>query len=154
MKSSNEENGQMPQEQGNEYESPPPYTFDNVPTVYNNNSNVPTALPVNPNWTQNISNVFNHTSLDLLNQTLGNNERFTLFSTGQLGCMNRTAIVQIRDPAQRPILSVMTISGRNIPTARNNDNTIRIGSVIQITNSAGQTLLNGNESGQVVAIEF
>jgi len=138
MKNSNEfdESEQMPQAQPNEFQPPPPYY-----TVENTNINAQ-----HPNWTTNIPNIPNDSTLNIFNQTLGSNERLTISPTGRLGCMNRTIIVQIRDANQHPILSVMTTAGRNVSTR--NDNSARIGSVIQMTNSAGQTLLTANESVQ------
>lgn len=150
MKNSSElgEGGQMTQqEQEIGFQQPPPYSVINAAIVYNPNN--PGLSIAHSNWIPNNVNVFNGTSLDLLNQTLGSNERFTLSPVGRLGFTTRTIIVQIRDATQRPLISIMTIPGRNISRGAGNDHSIRIGAVIQMSNSSGQILLTGTENGQV-----
>lgn len=132
--------GFQPPEQ---FQQPPPYSVDNI--VYNTDNS---SVPVYPNWAPNNASVSSGSALNLFNQTLGSNERFILSPIGRFGCMTRTIIVQIRDAAQRPLISVMTIPGRNVSSS-DNGNSVRIGSVIQMTNSSGQTILTATENGQV-----
>lgn len=129
---------QMTQQQEIGYQPPPPYSVEH------------TMLP---NWAPSTgfdgsNNGFNAT-LNSFNQTLGSNERFILAPMGRIGFTSRTIIVQLRDTAQRPLMSIMTVPGQNISTGGNHDHSIRVGSVIQMTNTSGQTLLTARENGQV-----
>lgn len=132
------ESGQMssqmtqPQEIG--FQQPPPYSVE--PAVF-------------PNWIPNTGPNGSNATLNLFNQTLGSNERFIFAPIGRLNFSTRTIIVQLRDTAQRPLMSIMTLPGQHISTGGSNDNSIRVGSVIQMTNTSGQTLLTARENGQV-----
>lgn len=119
------------------FQQPPPYTIEHA--FY-------------PNWGPNSgfggSNASNAT-LNLLNQAIGSNESFILAPIGRLGFTTRTIIVQLQDSAQRPLMSIMTVPGQNVSTGGNNNSSIRLGSVIQMANTNGQTLLTGRENGEV-----
>lgn len=125
---------QMTQQQAQQpeigFHLPPPYSAEQI---------------LFPNWAPNGSNA----TLNLFNQALGNNERFIFAPIGRFGFATRTIIVQLQDTARRPLLSIMTVPGQNISTGHNNHNSIRVGSVMQITNQSGQTLLTARENGQV-----
>lgn len=132
---------EMTQQPDMGFRLPPPYTVDHA--VY-------------PTWGAN--NGFNgpngsNATLNLFHQALGNNETFVLAPIGRLGITTRTIIVQLRDTAQRPLMSIMTTPGQNISRGRSHDNSIRVGSVIQMTNASGQTLLTARENGEVCAVE-
>lgn len=133
---------EMTQQQEIGFRLPPPYSVEH--TVF------PTYGPPSAFDASNSSNA----TLNLFNQTLGNNERFIFAPMGRLGFTTRTIIVQLRDTAQRPLMSIMTLPGQNISTGGNNGNSIRLGSVIQMTNTSGQTLLTARENGQVCTIEI
>lgn len=144
------ESVQMAQQPEIGFQLPPPYSVENTGNIYNaNNSNQTDVQILYPHWPPINSSGSSGAFLNLFNQSLGNNERFTFSPMGRVGFMTRTIIVQIRDNAQRPLLSVMTLPGRNVSTGGGNDNNIRIGSVIQMTNTTGQILLNATENGQV-----
>lgn len=127
---------EMNQQQEMGYHLPPPYSIEQAmyPNFGINNT-------FGPNGT--------NPTLNLFNQTLGNNERFVFAPIGRLGFTTRTIIVQLRDTSQRPLMSVMTVPGQNISTGGRNDNSIRVGSVIRMANTTGQTLLTARENGQV-----
>jgi len=160
MKNSTEfgTSGQIPQQQQAQQQHtiefqplPPPYTVENTGTAYNP-TNWPAGHAVYPNWIPNTATASIASNLNLLNQTLGNEERFTLSPTGRFGFTTRTVVVQMRDSAQRPLVSIMILAGRNISTGGYNNDSIRIGSVIQMNNSYGQTLLTGAENGQSITV--
>ncbi len=111
---------------------PPPYTIDNVmyPNVFGANS-------------------ASNATLNMFNQTLGSNETFLLAPIGRVGLTTRTIIVQLQDTTQRPLMSIMTVPGQNISTGPGHENSIRVGSIIQMANTSGQTLLTARENGQV-----
>lgn len=76
-------------------------------------------------------------TLDLFNQTLGNNNKFRLASVGLLGLTNRWVDVQLRDTAQRPLMTIMKAPGQSIPGGRHTRAVI----VVQMVDTSGQILL-------------
>ncbi|KAJ6647130.1 hypothetical protein Bhyg_02350 [Pseudolycoriella hygida] len=131
------ESAQMSQQQEIGFQQPPPYQ----------------EYSSYPNWAPN--NGFNNTNnstLDLFSQALGSNESFILAPIGRFGFTTRTIIVQLQDISQRPLLSIMTLPGQNVPTGGHNGGSIRIGSVINMNNSFGQTLLTAKENGQSMTV--
>lgn len=135
------ESGHVPIEMNQRHEIgfqlPPPYSmeppsFSNFAPGNSFGSNVPSS------------------TLNLFNETLNNQEQFILAPMGRFAVTTRTIIVQLQNTAQQPIMSIMTVPGQNISTG--NDHSIRIGSVIQMTNTSGQVLLTAKEIGQVCNI--
>lgn len=127
---------QMNRQQEIGFHLPPPYTVEqNQYPIFGGDS----AFGLNGS----------NPTLNSFDQALGNNERFLLAPIGRLGLTTRTIIVQLQDTCQRPLMSIMTVPGQNISTGGGNNNTIRIGSVIRMASTTGQTLLTARETGQV-----
>lgn len=138
-----EESGQVAlevnQQQDNDFQLPPPPPYSIQPT------SIPHFGPSNAY----VSNIpIPNSTLNLFNETLNNHETFILAPMGRVGFGTRNIVVQLQNTAQQPIMSIMTIPGQNISTGHN-DHSIRIGSVVQMTNASGQILLTARETGQV-----
>ncbi|KAG4074088.1 hypothetical protein HA402_014293 [Bradysia odoriphaga] len=130
---------EMNQQQEIGFRLPPPYSLE------------PTSTP-NFGPTSTFGSTVPNSTLNLFNEILNDKERFILAPMGRVGFATRTIVVQLQNAAQQPIMSIMTLPGRSISTGADNDNSVRVGSVIQMINTSGQVLLTAKENGQSMTI--
>ncbi|XP_037033439.1 uncharacterized protein LOC119072354 [Bradysia coprophila] len=130
---------EMNQQQEIDFRLPPPYSVE------------PTSIP-NFEPSSAFGSTVPNSTLNLFNETLNDKERFILAPMGRVGFASRNIVVQLQNAAQQPIMSIMTVPGRSISTGTGNDDSIRVGSVIQMINTSGQVLLTAKENGQSMTI--
>lgn len=132
---------------------PPPYSsipnFGQTSVPHFGPTSIPHFAPSNA-YALNIPNP--NSALNLFNETLNNMETFILAPMGRFGFATRTIIVQLQNAAQQPIMSIMTVPGQNVSNGHHNHHSVRVGSVIQMTNTSGQVLLTAKEVGQSMTV--
>lgn len=90
-----------------------------------------------PTYVQSIGFNGTNATLDLFNQTLGNNNILRLASVGRLGLTTCWVDVQLRDTSQRPLMTVMMAPGQSIHGGGHSPSI----TVLQMVDTSGQILL-------------
>jgi len=137
MENNTRDSGQIPivanQRHEIDFQQPPPYSVEPfipefVPGRYFD-SNVPNS------------------TLNSFNETLCNEDTFRLAPMGRLD-LTGNVFVQLQNSAHQPIMSIKAVPPvQNISTG--NEHSVRVGPLIQITNTMGQILITGKQIGEV-----
>lgn len=98
-----------------------------------------------PTYGQSIGFNGTNANLDLFNQTLGNNNIFRLASVGRLDLSTCYVDVQLRDTAQRPLMTIMKAPGQSIPGGTHSPSV----TVLQMVDTSGQILLMSRSVAEV-----